>query len=229
MPYISRCNIACGGHAGNTETMLLTLKNAQQHQIKAGAHPGYADPDNFGRVSLKQDIQLTIDSVLKQVAGLHTMASSLNHPLQHIKLHGALYNDAERSELLAESLCEALAAHYAHLTIVGLAGGEMQKATKANQLNFLAEAFIDRAYLANGQLAPRSLIGSVYSDPQTCIQQVLDMLHGKPITSLATEALPSQPIQVKAQTFCLHGDGEKALPLAKALQQNLLNSGYQLA
>ena len=223
MPYISRCNIACGAHAGNDFTMRQTLLNAQSYRLKCGAHPGYPDPDNFGRVSLKVTHQQIVDSVLLQVQKLVDIATELGVALSHIKLHGALYNDAEKSSGLADLLCQAVAVNYPKLSVLGLSGGAMQHAAKQYGLDFLREGFMDRAYLASGQLAPRTLPGSVYQNPQQCINQVLTILRQTPLPTL-----DGNRIELAVDSLCLHGDSKIALDLATTLHSELSQAGYQI-
>lgn len=221
MPYLSRCNIACGAHAGNEQTMRQTLVNAKQHNILCGAHPGYADPDNFGRLPLHITTDNIIDSVLTQIQHLTQIAASLGQTLVHIKLHGALYNDAEKSPELAAALCLTFAEHFSHLTIIGLAGGAMQIAAKKQGLTFLREGFMDRAYLANGQLAPRTLSGSVYKSTEQCIAQILAM-----VQQHAFETLDGGRVLVQLDTLCLHGDSPIAHDVATTLAVALARVGY---
>lgn len=223
MPYISRCNIACGGHAGNNATMRETLKNAQQHGVKCGAHPGYPDLENFGRASLKMGGKQLLTSIWGQIQQLDFIAHELDQPLEHIKLHGALYNDVEKSPELANALCQFFAEHYAHFTLVGLAGGAMEIAATQCELTFLREGFIDRAYLKSKQLAPRSMQGAVYSNAQQCINQVLALVNKKPFTTLDGERLV-----LEVDTLCLHGDSLIALEVAKGVYSELNHQGCQL-
>ena len=224
MPFISRCNIACGGHAGNFITMQQSIKNARLHGIRCGAHPAYPDPQNFGRQSLALSPEHLIDRLLMQINQLDTVATQLSYPLHHIKLHGALYNDAEQSPELADKLCQVLAHHYPHLSVLGLAGAAMETAAKQHGLNFLREGFIDRAYLATGQLAPRTLPGAVYSSVEQCIEQVLAILKHAAVTSLDGHSL-----DLRVDSLCLHGDSAIALELAPKLKTALLHQGYQIA
>ncbi|MDU0356033.1 LamB/YcsF family protein [Paraglaciecola aquimarina] len=229
MPFISRCNIACGGHAGNPTTMLATLNHAKRSGIQCGAHPSYPDPANFGRQSMHIPLKNLLDNLLAQIAQLDALASKTQQSLSHVKLHGALYNDAEKSPQMAHAICQGLAQHYPQLTILGLPNAAMQSAALAQKLPFMAEGFMDRAYLATGHLAPRSLAGAVYQQVEVCIEQVMAMLMGKPLKVL--QAQPHSNTQLSAviispDTFCLHGDSVIAHPLIEALHQTLSRHGY---
>lgn len=223
MPYLSRCNIACGGHAGNRQTMQLSIENTKKNKIVAGAHPGYADKANFGRKSLAVSLPKLADSIRAQIDELREISAKQNVSLQHIKLHGALYNDVEKQPDMAKSIADLFAEYYADLTIVALAQGKLCQAAKTNQLKVLNEGFIDRAYQDNKQLTPRSQTGSVYSDPQQAINQALKFAKGEAIHSIT-----NQPLDITVDTLCLHGDNTNALTIAKQLHQKLIESGVQI-
>src|SRR5579863_4703960 len=67
---ITSANVACGGHAGDAETMRTTIEQAQRYGVAIGAHPGYADRENFGRLELKMSAEAVADSVFEQVRAL---------------------------------------------------------------------------------------------------------------------------------------------------------------
>lgn len=224
MPYLSRCNIACGGHAGSSLTMQQTLQNALQHKLKCGAHPGYPDKANFGRISLTISTGALLESLCAQITALLEQASALDVKLEHVKLHGALYNDAEKSADLARAICRMLALSFPQLSVLGLPQGAMQVAAQQHGLGFMREGFMDRAYLTNGHLAPRSLTGAVYERPKQCIKQVLDIL-----LSQELQTLDKQPLRIEVDSFCLHGDSPIALKLAKSLQTTLNQQNWVIA
>ena len=221
MPYISRCNIACGGHAGDALTMQLSLDNARQHGLAVGAHPGYADRQHFGRRSLPVAVTALCASVLEQIQQLAALAKQRDIKLTHIKLHGALYNDAERDAQLADALCTVFARHYPELSLLGLPRGQMSHSAARHQLRFLSEGFIDRAYMRDGSLAPRQLEGAVHQHLAPCLEQALKLVHQQPIATLDHHWLTLQ-----VDTLCLHGDNPLALALATQLSAQLSQQGY---
>jgi len=223
MPFISRCNIACGGHAGNDLTMTLSLKNSTIHNIKAGIHPGYEDRDNFGRVSLKQPIDVLIDSLNNQIKRLSAIAQEQRVILHHIKFHGALYNDIEQQFELADALANFLYQHYPLYTVIGLSGGLFQKACIATGLNFIAEGFIDRRYKANGKLTPRSEDGAVIVDQSESLTQAKALALGAEIKTSDQKFI--SPV---VKTLCLHGDNPNAVVIAQALSNSLKDSGISI-
>jgi UPF0271 protein len=223
MPFISRCNIACGGHAGNDLTMRLSLKNAAAHNIKAGIHPGYEDRDNFGRVSLKLPIDVLIHSLSGQIKRLIAIAQEQRVILHHIKLHGALYNDVEQQVELADALSNFLYQHYPLYTVIGLAGGLFEEACITKGLTFIPEGFIDRRYKANGKLTPRSEDGAVIVDQNKSLTQAIALALG---TEIKTS--DQQLISPVVKTLCLHGDNPNAVVIAHALSNHLKDSGISI-
>ncbi|WP_299596239.1 5-oxoprolinase subunit PxpA [uncultured Microbulbifer sp.] len=222
MQFISRCNIACGGHAGNARTMALSLQNARKNGIAAGAHPGYPDPENFGRTSLAMSRQDLLASLRDQIHALQKLAAEEQVALSHIKLHGALYNDAESDEGLAEALVQMIAREFPELEILALANAALERAAFKYRHPVLREGFMDRRYLNDHQLSPRNLPGAVIHDFEQCRKQVLALARGEPFLSINGE-----PLQFSVDTLCLHGDNPHAESIAQQLQQALLRAGIR--
>ncbi|WP_196141112.1 5-oxoprolinase subunit PxpA [Aliikangiella sp. G2MR2-5] len=219
MPYITRCNIACGGHAGSEAIIRETILNAKRHKLSIGAHPGYEDKANFGRKSLDQSVERTVESVQKQLECFFEIARQCEVKVDHIKLHGALYNDIENSENsrseneLGRRLVKLFQSDYDQVLILGLAQGQLAHLCKNSGLIFFGEAFIDRRYLANGKLSPRNISGAVIQDAEQASAQALNLIEKKPI-----ETLDGHSILIEAQTLCIHGDNPAALGILQAIQ-----------
>ncbi|MFD1218011.1 LamB/YcsF family protein [Microbulbifer celer] len=223
MRFISRCNIACGGHAGNATTMALSLENALNNKLAAGAHPGYPDRENFGRVSLPIEHGQLLDSIWEQIQRLETEAGRMQIALSHIKLHGALYNDAEANDQLAKVLVDFIHKEFPHLQILGLANAAMERAAKKLNHPFLREGFMDRRYLNAHRLSPRSMPGAVIEEFDQCLQQVLALASGATFGDI-----DNTPLQFSVDSICLHGDTPGAERTARKLQQALRQAGFKL-
>lgn len=223
MRYISRCNIACGGHAGNAITMALSLRNAREHGIAAGAHPGYPDRENFGRTSLALPRQDLLSSIRDQIHALQKLAVTEQVTLSHIKLHGALYNDAEADDGLAEDLVRLIAQEFPQLKILALANAALERAANKYRHPVMREGFMDRRYLNDHQLSPRSMTGAVIHDFEQCLEQVLALATGQPFFSIN-----GKPLQFSVDSICLHGDNPQAATIAQNLQQAMLRAGIRL-
>lgn len=223
MPFISRCNIACGGHAGNDTTMALTVGNAKQNRLAIGAHPGYPDREHFGRRSLSIATPELLENIAAQIERLSAIAAQQHCTLDHIKLHGALYNDAEADPGLASSILEMVKVRFPKLKVLGLANAAMEQAAQKTGLLFLREGFMDRRYLNDHQLSPRTMQGAVIKDFSQCLQQTLALIHGETFTSIRGE-----PLCFTADSICLHGDNIHAPAIATRLFRALQQAGVEV-
>lgn len=221
MDIVSSCNIACGGHAGSPETMRAMLVAAQAKGVAAGAHPSYPDRANFGRVRMEIDRAALKASLLEQVAAIKAIAADINAEITHLKPHGALYNDAQDDELLADIVVAI--ARTERLALVGMAHSTLHRKADESGLRFIAEAFIDRRYTKLSRLVPRTEGGAVIADDADRVLQGLALAQGNPIAA----DNPSQIIQ--ADTLCLHSDSAGALATAKAMRRALELEGIAIA
>ena len=224
MPYLSSCNIACGGHAGNSTTIEHAIKNALQHQLKIGAHPGYPDQDNFGRESLSRSANEIVESLRQQLDLFLSVLAQNNATLNHIKLHGALYNDVEQDLELADVIADYLIKTFPDIKLYGLAQGHFQQVCENKNLDFVPEGFMDRRYLPDGKLTPRTEPHAIIAQDDLCIQQAIALAKNKPI-----ESSTGMFISPMVETICLHGDNKNALTIARNLYQELANNDISVA
>jgi UPF0271 protein len=218
MPLITSANIACGAHAGDEATMRATVALARAHGVAVGAHPGFADRANFGRVEHALSACALHDLVTEQIEALLELGS-----VRHVKPHGALYILAARDRAVAEVIAEAVYACDSSLILFGLAGSELVRAGQARGLRVANEVFADRTYQPDGSLTPRSRSDSLITDEATAVAQVIRMVREGLV--LATDGTS---IAVVADTVCLHGDGAHAVAFARRLGGELRASGIAL-
>lgn len=223
MPFISSCNIACGGHAGDRETMRRTLKLAREHGVAAGAHPSYPDREGFGRRSLHLAVETLTETVKEQVRALRLEAEACGIALTHLKPHGALYNDAAKDEGLADVLVKVITELLPGARLVGPPGSKLAMAAEAARLPFVAEGFCDRSYQRDGSLTPRSQPGAMVEGPQARAEQALALAEGR-----AIETADGGQLNLSIQTICLHGDAEGAEATARAVRRLLEESGIKV-
>ena len=223
MPYISSCNIACGGHAGNEITMNLCVRNAKAHDLKIGAHPGYPDRENFGRLSLTLNIEELKQSLEQQLAQLEIALTKNTAKLYHIKFHGALYNDIESDYTLTLELAKFCKKNYPEQKLLGLANGNLSIACNEIGYAFISEAFMDRAYCANGKLVPRKEEKAVHNDKSTIVKQALSIA-----IEQSAHTIKGDRIEIAADSICLHGDNPKALAIAKSVYEAMLDVGIKI-
>ena len=224
MPSITSVNIACGGHAGDERTMKTTIEQALRWKLAIGAHPGYPDRQNFGRLELKLAAQAIADSVFEQVRALAEIASACSARLVHVKPHGALYNQAVRNRELAEAIAKGVARWSGDVVLVGLAGSPMLDVFRNAGFAAAAEAFADRRYEPDGTLRSRTFDDALIRDPAEAASQALIIVErGTVIASDGSE------VSVDAQTLCIHGDTPGAPAIAAAVARTLREAGVTLS
>jgi len=224
LPFLTSANVACGMHAGGPLTMDRTVALALDRGVRIGAHPSYADRENFGRTAQQLSREEVRALVLYQVAALDGLVRARGGSLSHVKAHGALYNQAAKDEELACAVADAVRAFRRDLLLVGLAGSVQIDAARAAGLRAAGEAFADRRYLPDGSLMPRSLPGSVLGDPGEVAEQALSIAkEGFAISSDGSR------VRIEAQTLCLHGDTPGAVHMAQAVRRRLEEAGVAIA
>ncbi len=223
MPLISSANIACGAHAGDDPTMRATIALAKQHGVAIGAHPGFADRANFGRVELPVSAAEVRGLVLGQTQHLLDLAGQGGARVHHVKPHGALYNLAARDLAFARAVADAVYEADPRLVLVGLAGSRLLEAGAECGLSTISEVFADRTYQADGALTPRSQPGALITDVAIAVAQVLRMVGAGRVT-----ATDGSEVEIQADTVCLHGDGEHAVEFARQLRTALAGAGLEI-
>lgn len=223
MKYITSANIACGFHAGDPVVMEKTIKLALNNNVAIGAHPGYPDLMGFGRRKMNLAPEEIKAYVFYQVGALKAMTEALGGKLQHVKAHGALYNEAAVNELVAKAIAEAVLKLDSNLIFVGLANSNMLEVAKKIGLQTASEVFADRAYTRFGTLVPRSESAAVIHNSEICNQRVLQMLQEHTV-----EAIDGSKIQINADTICIHGDNPAALALVNSLRNHLEKNSIQI-
>ncbi|MEO0339457.1 MAG: 5-oxoprolinase subunit PxpA [Bacteroidota bacterium] len=221
-PYITSCNIACGYHGGDPMHIEKTIQLALENNVQIGAHPSYPDLMGFGR--RKMEIPLNeLSSIVKyQVAALKGLTESHGGRLAYVKPHGALYNSLSKNEEEATCVIKAILSIDQKLAIMGLAGSLVKKIVENHGGRFIAEAFADRRYEANGHLMSRRKAGAVLHEPAVIAQQVLDIIKHNRV-----EGPDGQPISLSADSICIHGDNPKAVPILAHLHHALQEAGVQ--
>ena len=227
MPFFSSVNVACGGHAGDENSMAVTIRKAACYKLAVGAHPGYPDRESFGRLELDMPVEAVSDFVFQQVSALAEIAAVQGVLVTHVKPHGALYNQAVKNRGLARAIADGVARWSREVVLVGLAGSPMLDVFREAGFTVAAEAFADRRYEADGTLRSRKLSDAVIQNPEEAARQALQIVeHGTVTASGGSEVQVN--VQVNAQTICLHSDTPGALAIAKAVGQTLRGAGIGL-
>jgi len=223
MASLTSVNIACGGHAGDEHTMKTTVEQALRWKLAIGAHPGYPDRANFGRLELKMPAKDIADSVYEQVRALAEVAGRCGARLAHVKPHGALYNQAARNRELAAAIAAGVARWSRDVVLVGLAGSPMLEVFREAGFVVAAEAFADRRYEADGTLRSRKFADALIRDRDEAGRQALRVAERRSVI-----ACDGSEVAVDAQTICIHGDTPGAPQIAAAVARTLRRAGVKL-
>ena len=223
MPCISSANICCGYHAGDENITRATIKLALKNKIAIGAHPGFADKPNFGRVELILPPHDYYALVMEQLILFKNIAAEEGATIHHVKAHGALYNLASKNVMVANELAKAVYDFDPNLIFYGLSKSNMLFVAEAMGLRTASEVFADRTYEDDGSLTPRVKKNSVLTDPATVAKQALLMASEKQVMSTTGKS-----ISVKADTICIHGDSPNAHDIAKAIHQRLKENKIEI-
>lgn len=212
MPLIQACNIACGGHAGDVETMKNVVGLAIRYGVKIGAHPSYPDKENFGRKSLDMADDELISSIQEQVHLLHQIVLDQKSELYHIKPHGALYNDVACNEKIANVLLKALLPYKKEVKLFVPFASVIEKLALAQGFSILYEAFADRNYTDELRLVSRQNPHAVLTNVKAVKYHVNCILETGMVMTLTGKWIP-----IKVDTFCVHSDTENVVEILKGL------------
>lgn len=224
LDVVSSANIACGGHAGDPETMFRTLAAAAERGVVIGAHPGYADRIGFGRRVIPMSAPEIGRMVAAQVGALTAVAALAGAEVRYVKPHGALANLAADDRAVAEAITAAVASLPGKLAILAISGTELELAARAAGVVVFSEIFADRAYLPTGRLMPRSQPGSVLQDADVAADRLVAFLD-----SGRMPVAGGDKIRLAAQSVCIHGDSPGALQMAQAVWARLQAAGVDVA
>jgi UPF0271 protein len=223
IPYITSANIACGFHASDPVVMNETVKLAADHNVSIGAHPGYADLVGFGRRNMNVAPKEVKALIQYQIGALLSFCSVYHVTMQHVKPHGALYNMACKDADLARAVCEGIYEVNPKLILLALSGSKMIQEAEKIGLKTASEVFADRAYEDDGTLVSRTKPGAMITDSKQAMEQVISMVKtGK------VKTINGRLIDIKADSVCVHGDGEKALEFVSRLREVFEMEGIEV-
>lgn len=221
MPFITSANIATGYHAGDEKTIRKTILLSKKYNVNIGAHPSFFDRKNFGRTEIKCSPDDVYQHVIRQLHLFEKIAKECDVHMHHVKPHGALYNIAARDEATAKAIALAVKDFNGHLIVYGLSNSHLIAEAKKLSLPTRNEVFADRTYQDDASLTPRSQPNALIEDEEKAVQQVLQMVQKKTVTTVSGKEIP-----IVAETICIHGDGKHAVVFAQkvyyALQQHNL-------
>lgn len=216
MPYISSCNVACGFHSGTPKSIDTTIRAALDQKVHIGAHPSYNDRAYFGRRSIDYDLDVLIPELRYQICSVKGMVESHGGRLNHVKPHGALYNDMVEDVVLARSVIQLIKSIDPSLKVYGLANTQIIKICKEMGMCAVNEGFADRRYQTQQRLRSRALEGAVIHETEAVLKQIENFIIGQ----VQLHNLEMSPIHV--ESICLHSDTQDAVQLSQKIYRFLL-------
>ncbi|MEP3839126.1 MAG: 5-oxoprolinase subunit PxpA, partial [Algibacter sp.] len=223
MSYVSSCNIACGGHAGDQKTMQKVVALAKKYSVKIGAHPSFPDKEGFGRSIIDMSCVELYTSVKNQINDLLTILNKEHVALHHIKPHGALYNLAAVNEKTANVIVEVVKALALPVKLYVPFNSVIAQVAIQNNIQILYEAFADRNYNDDLTLVSRQENNALITNPDVMFDHVYSMVFHKKVKTISGNLET-----IKADTFCMHGDHPDAVKLVSNLVGRLKEMGYKI-
>ena len=214
MPLIDSCNIACGGHAGDNGSMIECVEISIKNNVKIGAHPSYPDKINFGRKKIDISPSELSYSIISQIESLETIADSYGLELNHIKAHGALYNqmiiDAELSNFYLDTIKDFKNKCSLYIPYKS----EIEKIALKKGFSIIYEAFGDRNYNDDLSLVSRNNENALITDPESVVN------HIKTIKETETvKTINGNYKKIKFDTICIHSDTNNSIEILKKINQ----------
>lgn len=214
MPLIGAANIACGGHAGDNETIASCIQLAQENNVLIGLHPGYPDRANFGRKTMEMTTLDLWDTLAAQISNFMRIAQKLKAEIHHIKLHGALYHDVAYDEGLARIFISVLKNYSNDWVIFCPPGSVLAETGERSGYPIWTEGFLDRNYDDHGKLLSRLEASALITDPE------LAWIHAEHIFRTGNvKTVSGMEVPLKVDTFCVHGDNPKAIEILSYLRK----------
>lgn len=223
LTVVTSANVACGGHAGDPDTMFTTAELARAQGVVVGAQPGYTDRVGFGRRIIPMTPAEITRMVAAQVGGLIGVAGLAGVSVRYVKAHGALANLAARDRSVADAIVEAVRSFDPPPAVLAISGTEIEHAARGAGLDTYAEIFADRGYRPDGQLVPREAPGALIDDPAQAVARLIEFLDTGRMPTVDGGSIP-----LEAHSVCVHGDTPGAVDLARAVRHQLTAHGVQV-
>lgn len=220
MPYISSCNIACGGHFGDKNTIDKTIELAVQNNVLIGAHPSFPNKENFGRKLMEMADDDFKESIQNQLNLFLNRLAVFKVKMHHIKPHGALYNAIAIDKDVAVLFIDIIKKYAIDAYLYVPYSSVIEKVALENNIKIKYEAFADRNYNDDLTLVSRAFENAMILDKENVFQHVMSIIKEDKVKTIS-----GKEVQIKATTFCLHGDTKNAIEIAEYVSNNIKNEG----
>ncbi|MEO1497246.1 MAG: 5-oxoprolinase subunit PxpA [Planctomycetota bacterium] len=219
---VTSANIACGAHAGDERSMVRAVEAAVANVVAIGAHPGHDDRENFGRTAHPLDEHSACDLVAPQLEVLQHLCDDRGAGVRYVKLHGALYHQAEEDEPIARGVVRAVTAADRSLALLGQPNGVLSRIAGEHDVRFGREAFADRAYRADGRLVARGEADALLTAGDAAEQAARLATRGEVV------AMDGSRVTIACDSLCVHGDHPGAIATARSVRDALAERGVTL-
>ena len=223
LEIVNSANVACGYHAGDSDSMKQVIQISKKNGVSIGAHPSFNDPENFGRQRMNLPPNEVRQLIIDQYEILQKIAQGHGENVTHIKPHGALNNMACEDIDLATTLAKTINEISKDLIYLVPTGSKMEQAAKKMNMRIACEIFADRNYEDDGNLVSRKKPHALITDPEEAKKHVLNMVKNQSLNCHSGKQIPCE-----IDSVCIHGDNESSLSTAKSIRENLLENGLQL-
>ncbi|WP_075320991.1 5-oxoprolinase subunit PxpA [Histophilus somni] len=220
LQLVSSANVCCGLHAGDYNEIREAILWAKENDVRIGAHPSFPDRENFGRTNMQLPDDELKACLFYQLGAVKALCDASGVTMEYVKPHGALYNMAAKDPHLAALIAETVKSVDPSLKLMGLSGSIMLTVAEQHGLATISEVFADRHYLADGSLVPRTRDDAMVENDEEAISQVLQM-----VLEGTVPTVDGGNVAIKADSICLHGDGEHAVVFAKRIRRELKEKG----
>ena len=224
LALVTSAKVACGGHAGDPETMFRTMTLARARGVVVGAHPSYPDLAGFGRRRMPATAAEIERFVAAQVGALIAVGALAGHPVRYVKPHGALANVAAVEREVADAIARAVRAVDRDLAVLAISGTALEQAAGAAGLRVFSEVYADRGYTAAGNLVPRSMPGALIHDPEVAAGRLIAFLD-----SGSMPTVEGGTVRLAVDSVCVHGDNPAAVAMASRVRAVLTGQGRAIA
>jgi len=212
MPFITSCNIACGGHAGDEKSVTETIRLAKKYNVKIGAHPSFPDKENFGRIPIDISEKELKKELIDQILFIDKIAKREQVKLHHLKPHGALYNLAVYDKRTARIIIEVMEEAGVDIALYLPYNSLIEVLSQQHKIPYFYEVFADRAYREDLSLVSRNEPGALIEDPAVIYNRLKKMIYEEKVVCIS-----GKEVRIKADTVCIHGDNPNAVEIAKVL------------
>lgn len=214
MPFISSCNISCGAHAGSIEIIDKVISIAVKNKVKIGAHPGYEDRENFGRIILDVSDEELSKSLVNQLKLFKKRAELQNVKVHHVKPHGALYNLIAENKKKAKLVLNCINKVFNNVAIYAPYKSVVSDIAEANGVKVIYEVFADRNYNEDLTLVARNKKNATITSTNKIISHVSKIVYDKRVKTIS-----GKEKYIIGDTFCVHGDNKNVLNIVRSLNK----------